>query len=202
MQLQKQLPAAAGTPLSRCGNTSLAQSRVNGWSLNCAKSVRHRNLMELAAGFARCIPKAFGAPRMRIWQCGLAAVVMPWLLVSPSGAQGPARDGGVGPVGTLGYAEVLGRRINHPVTSGALFPEGANGVGVSSRREFEEDGSRATRNGLIASMPVAENMNLGVGIFSVTRYSAKERDFKRAQPMKDVGERTGSLAAVGFSVRF
>jgi hypothetical protein len=139
---------------------------------------------------------------MRIWQCGLAAVVVPWLLVSPAGAQVSARDGGARPVGTLGYAEVLGRRNDHPATSSALFPEGANGLGVTSRREFEEDGSRATRNGLVASMPVAENMHVGVGIFSVTRYSAKERDFKRTQPMKDVGERTGSLAAVGFSVRF
>ena len=138
---------------------------------------------------------------MRIWQCGLAAVVVPWLLASPLGAQGPARDGGVRPVGTLGYSEVLGRRSDYPATS-ALFPEGADGVGITSRREFEEDGSRATRNGLIATMPVAENMHVGVGIFSVTRYSAKERDFKRSEPMKDVGQRTGSLAAVGFSVRF
>jgi hypothetical protein len=83
-----------------------------------------------------------------------------------------------------------------------LFPHGADGVGVSSRRFVEEDGSRASQSGLIASMPVAQNMHVGVGIFSVTRYSAKERDFKRAQPMKDVGERTGSLAAVGLSVRF
>lgn len=139
---------------------------------------------------------------MRMRQCGLAAIFVPLLFAAPAGAQSSAQAGGVRPVGTLGYAEVLGRRSDHPATSGALFPEGANGLGVTSRREFEEDGSRATRNGLIASMPVAENMNVGVGIFSVTRYSAKERDFKRAQPMKDVGERTGSLAAVGFSVRF
>lgn len=138
---------------------------------------------------------------MRNWQCGLAAVVVSWLLAMPAGAQGPVRDG-MRPVGTLGYAEVLGRRSDHPSTSPALFPERAEGLGLSSRRDFEEDGSRETRNGLIASMPVAENMNLGIGIFSVTRYSARERDFKRAQPMKDVGERTGSLAAVGFSIRF
>lgn len=139
---------------------------------------------------------------MRIWQCGLAAVVVSWLMATPAGAQQPGRDGGVGPVGTFGYAEVLGRGSNQSTRNGVLFPEGANGLGVTSRREFEEDGSRETRNGLIASMPVADNMHVGLGIFSVTRYSAKERDFKRTQPIKDVGERTGSLAAVGFSVRF
>lgn len=139
---------------------------------------------------------------MRIWQSGLAAVVVPWLIAMPAGAQVPARDGGVSSVGRLGYAEVVGRRADSDLRSGALFPEGARGIGLSSRSEFEEDGSRQSRNGVIASMPVAENMNVGVGIFSVTRYSAKERDFKRVQPMKDVGERTGSLAAVGFSLRF
>nr|WP_295374496.1 hypothetical protein [uncultured Sphingosinicella sp.] len=96
----------------------------------------------------------------------------------------------------------MGRRSDHPTSSAALFPQGAEGVGVSARRFVEEDGSRATRSGVIASLPVAGNMNVGVGLFSVTRYSAKERDFKRVQPMKDVGERTGSLAAVGFSLRF
>jgi hypothetical protein len=137
---------------------------------------------------------------MRIWQCGLAAVAASWLLAAPGGAQGPVRDGSVRPVDRLGYSEVVGRTSDGP--GAALFPEGVEGIGLSSRREFEEDGSRATRNGLIGSWPVAENMHVGVGIFSVTRYSAKERDFKRTQPMKDVGERTGSLAAVGFSVRF
>lgn len=139
---------------------------------------------------------------MRIWQCGLAAVVVSWSFATPAGAQMPGLDGGVEPVGRIGYSEVQGRRGDQSSRSGALFPEGADGIGLSSRREFEKDGSRQTRNGLIGSWPVAENMHVGVGIFSVTRYSAKERDFKRTQPMKDVGERTGSLAAVGFSVRF
>lgn len=130
---------------------------------------------------------------MRTWQCGLAAVVVSWLLATPAGAQGPVLDDARAGGGS-------GYRAGPP--GATLFPEGARGIGLTSRREFEEDGSRETRNGLIGSWPVAENMNVGVGIFSVTRYSAKERDFKRVQPMKDVGERTGSLAAVGFSVRF
>jgi hypothetical protein len=139
---------------------------------------------------------------MTIRQCGLAAIFVPLLCACPALAQTAAPDGGVRPVGTLGYSEVLGRRSDHPSTNSTLFPQGAEGVGLSARRSFEEDGSKATRSGVIASLPVAENMNVGVGIFSVTRYSAKERHFARTQPMKDVGERTGSLAAVGFSLRF
>lgn len=139
---------------------------------------------------------------MRIWQCGLAAVVVSCLFATPAGAQWPVRDGGVQPQATLGYAETLDRRVDRKSRNGPLFPQGADGIGLSRQRDFQEDGSRETRSGLIGSWPVAENMNVGIGIFSVTRYSAKERDFKRSQPMKDVGERTGSLAAIGFSVRF
>jgi hypothetical protein len=50
-------------------------------------------------------------------------------------------------------------------------------------------------------MPVAPNMEVGVGLFSVTRYKG-EPDFKRSQPMRDVGERQNRLAAVGLKVKF
>jgi len=139
---------------------------------------------------------------MRIWQCGLAAALVPLLFASPAVAKEQAEDGSVRPVETLGYAEVLGPRNESSALRGALFPQQPDGLGVSSRRGVDEDGSRQTRNGIIASTEVGENMHLGLGIFSVTRYSPRERDFKREQPMKDVGQRTGSLAAVGFSVRF
>ncbi len=135
-------------------------------------------------------------------QCGLAAFFVPLLFASPSFAQTTSQDGSVRPVERLGYAEVIGRRSDHLGPSGTIFPERAEGVGVSSQRLVQEDGSQASRHGLVGSMPITPNMNVGVGLFSVTRYSPKERDFKRAQPMRDVGERTGSLAAVGLSVRF
>ncbi len=136
-------------------------------------------------------------------QCGLAAFFVPLLLLAPPlQAQVPDEDGSVRPVERLGYAEVLGRRSDHLGPGGTVFPEGADGLGVASERQVQQDGSQSRRNGLIGSWPVADNMHVGVGLFSVTRYSGKERHFARTQPMKDVGERTGSLAAVGFSVRF
>ena len=138
---------------------------------------------------------------MRIWQPGLAAVVVSWLVALPCGAQSLVLDGGVRPVGTVGYGDT-GRISDRSSTRGALFPERADGLGISSQREFDEDGSRSGRKGLIASTPIAENVNVGVGIFSVTRYSPKERELSRTSPMKDVGQRTGSLAAVGMSIRF
>jgi hypothetical protein len=123
------------------------------------------------------------------------------LFASSASAQVTPEGNGGGP-GILGYAEVLGRKGDAMRADGDLFRQGANGVGLSSRRSIGEDGSRAASKGLIGNWPVAENMQLGLGIYSVTRYSAKERELKRSQPMKDVGERTGSLAAVGLSVRF
>jgi hypothetical protein len=84
---------------------------------------------------------------------------------------------------------------------GRLFPDTRPGLGVTSTPVTREDGSPATRNGIIGSMPVAPNMEVGVGLFSVTRYKG-EPDFKRSQPMRDVGERQNRLAAVGLKVKF
>jgi hypothetical protein len=84
---------------------------------------------------------------------------------------------------------------------GRLFPDGRPGVGVTSTPFTSTDGARAVRNGIIGSMPVAPNVEIGVGLFSVTRYKG-EPDFKRSQPMRDVGERQNRLAAVGLKVKF
>jgi len=85
---------------------------------------------------------------------------------------------------------------------GRLFPDGPRGLGVTSTPYTRSDGSTAVRNGIIGSMPIAPNMELGVGVFSVTRYKG-EPDFRRAQPMRDAGERPNNrLAAVGLKVKF
>lgn len=84
---------------------------------------------------------------------------------------------------------------------GRVFPDGRPGLGVTSTPYARSDGSPAVRNGIIGSMPVAPNMDIGVGLFSVTRYR-RESEFRREQPMRDAGERRNRLAAVGLKVRF
>lgn len=84
---------------------------------------------------------------------------------------------------------------------GRVFPDGTPGIGVTSTPYTRSDGSAATRNGIVGSMAVAPNMELGVGLFSVTRYKG-ERDFARSEPMRDTGERRNRLAAVGLKLRF
>lgn len=134
----------------------------------------------------------------------LAALMLaPLLLASPALAQAGPDDGEIqrpqlGP----SYAEMQGRQSDFVGEDGALFPDARKGVSVSTQPFIREDGTRGTRNGLVGSVPVASNMNLGVGLFQVNRTSARERDFKRLQPMRDVGERGSTMAAVGLSVRF
>lgn len=85
---------------------------------------------------------------------------------------------------------------------GRLFPDGRPGVGVSSTPYTRSDGSVGLRSGIVGSVPLAPNTELGVGIFSVTRYKG-EPDFKRAEPMRDVAGRPNNrLAAVGLKVKF
>lgn len=84
---------------------------------------------------------------------------------------------------------------------GRVFPDGQPGIGITSMPYTSSDGSPATRNGIVGSMSVAPNMELGVGLFSVTRFKG-ERHFGRAEPMRDAYERRNRLAAVGLKVRF
>lgn len=85
---------------------------------------------------------------------------------------------------------------------GRLFPDSRPGVGVTSTPYTRSDGSVGVRSGIIGALPLAPNTELGVGIFSVTRYKG-EPDFRRTEPMRDVAGRPNNrLAAVGLKVRF
>jgi hypothetical protein len=85
---------------------------------------------------------------------------------------------------------------------GTLFPNSRPGVGVTSTPYTRSDGSTGVRSGIIGSLALAPNTELGIGVFSVTRYKG-EPDFKRTEPMRDVAGRPNNrLAAVGVKVRF
>lgn len=66
----------------------------------------------------------------------------------------------------------------------------------------EQDGSWTVRNTLVGSLPIADNVNIGIGLFSVNGARVKEREFRRARPMTDVFARDKTVAAVGMSIRF
>jgi hypothetical protein len=135
----------------------------------------------------------------RTGRMGSAACLL-WLAVcTPCAAQlyDYPEPEGLGPT----IVETQRGRASHLGPDGRVFPDTRPGLGVTSTPVTREDGSRATRNGIIGSMPVAPNMELGVGVFAVTRYKG-EPDFKRTQPMRDVGERQNRLAAVGLKVKF
>ncbi len=135
----------------------------------------------------------------------LAALTLaPLLLATPALAQ-VQPDEGEDRRTTLGpsYAEMQGRQDDFVGRDGNLFPEGrGRGVGLSTEPFVRDDGSRGTRTGLVGSVPVAPNVNLGVGLFSVNRTSPRDRGMQRLQPMRDVNDRGSRMAAVGLSVRF
>jgi hypothetical protein len=135
----------------------------------------------------------------------LAALMLaPLLLASPALAQ-VQPDEGEDRRTTLGpsYAEMQGRQSDFVGQDGTLFPEQrGRGVGVSAQPFVRDDGTKGTRAGLVGSVPVAPNMSLGVGLFSVNRTSPRERGMHRLQPMRDVNDRGSRMAAVGMSIRF
>ncbi len=134
----------------------------------------------------------------------LAALTLaPLLLATPALAQAQPGEG-EDRRPTLGpsYAEMQGRQSDFVDREGSLFPETGRRFGVSTEPFMRSDGTTGKRTGLVASTPVAPNVNLGVGLFSINKTSPAERDFKRLQPMRDVNERGSRMAAVGLSVRF
>ena len=60
----------------------------------------------------------------------------------------------------------------------------------------------ARRGPVGESWPMAENVDIGVGLYSVGGTRMRERDFKRSDPMADVRPRTRRIAAIGLSLRF
>jgi hypothetical protein len=76
------------------------------------------------------------------------------------------------------------------------------GLSVSARPFTEADGSRGRTRGLIGNLPIARNLNIGLGLLEVTRTSPREKALRRVQPMKDVGGTHDRIAAVGLKLSF
>lgn len=132
----------------------------------------------------------------------LAAVLLPLLFASPALAQGSSNAVNEQLTRSLGPSYAPASRGESFGASGALFPDHASGLSVSRTPIVQEDGTETVRRTVVGSVPIADNVNLGIGLFSVHGARVKERNFARAQPMEDVFARGKTVAAVGLSLRF
>ena len=138
-------------------------------------------------------------------QLGLAAVVGPLFCASGALAQVMVNNSSDQNKDRLGpsYAPVSGSSRDYLAPGGSIFPEQASGISLSRLPVLKEDGSPSTRSGLVGSWEVADRINVGIGLFRVTRYSHdKPERFTRVKPMSDVHGDDEKLAAVGMSFRF
>jgi hypothetical protein len=88
----------------------------------------------------------------------------------------------------------------------------ATGLGLESVRRDVRYQSPVLSGDLYAAappmvgMPILENLDVGVGLYSVDGARVKERDFRRIEPVSEIrsGARSAAsrVAAVGMSVRF
>jgi hypothetical protein len=132
-----------------------------------------------------------------------ALVLAPLLFASPALAQQqPEQDEVRRPTLGPSPSDDQGRRSDFVRDDGRLFSDRVEGVGVASQPFVRDDGSRGTRSGVVGSMPVAPNTSLDLGLFRVNRTSARDRNWNRLQPMRDVNERSSTMAAVGLKFRF
>jgi hypothetical protein len=138
-------------------------------------------------------------------QLGLAAVLVPFAYASPVTAQVTVNNNSSQLTNRLGpsYGSTVADPNGVIAPGGSIFPQGSSsGVSYTMERVTQGDGTPATRRGIVGSVPVDENVSLGIGLFSVHGARTKERYFSRAQPMEDVFSRGKTVAAVGLNVRF
>ena len=129
----------------------------------------------------------------------IAALVLSLVSATPAMAKAPVQSEG-GESDRLGLTYVP--RVEVAATANGLFGGTRPGLSVSHRLTTEEDGSSDVDRRVVAVTPVAENARIGVGLFSITRDSVRERAIGRINPMRDVGGRSRTIAAVGFSLSF
>jgi hypothetical protein len=130
-----------------------------------------------------------------------ALLLAPLLLASPALAQAVPDEVQRTTLGPS-YADNQGRQSDFVGNDGTLFSNQTRGLGVATQPFVRDDGSRGTRTGVVGSVPVAPNTSLDMGLFRVNRTTARDRDWNRLQPMRDVNERSSTMAAVGLKMRF
>lgn len=108
-------------------------------------------------------------------------VAVPLLVVVPAAAQAAGNDPG-------GYAVTA-------VRSGTPAADRQR-----ARDPYQLRADAAPQR--LVSLPVADDLNLGVGMFSIVGSTEKEMIRRRIEPLTDVRARDSRVAAVGLSLRF
>jgi hypothetical protein len=86
--------------------------------------------------------------------------------------------------------------------SDSLFRDAPAGFGLSRRTLTQQDGSPASRNGIVGSWSLSPGMQAGVGLFSVTADGRKQADTRRMPSTDSVAPKRQRIAAVGLSLSF
>jgi hypothetical protein len=110
----------------------------------------------------------------------IVLLIVPFLAAAPAAAAQPAAQG------KGGYA----------VTSVRAAPQPAAGGRLTAEQPFAEDALVARRT----LVPLADDLNLDIGLFSVTGAFLKDKGGRGREPMTGTGSRETRVAAVGFSL--
>ncbi len=88
-----------------------------------------------------------------------------------------------------------------PPPTARLFNGARTGVSIGRSYGIETDGTTDTRRRIVGQVGVSDNVEVGVGLFSIIRDS-RERRIGRADPMRDTGARSRTVVAAGMTMRF
>jgi len=64
------------------------------------------------------------------------------------------------------------------------------------------DGLPVMTNGMVGRLPILDRVDVGLGLFTVTGASTRERELRKTDPIRDVAPRTSRVAGAGLRVNF
>ena len=124
---------------------------------------------------------------------GIAAGGIMLVLAAPASAQGLSVSGT--------YVE-LGADLPEEAGSGPARPSRKRHRSPPLPERFPDEGTTASGDRVIGTMPVLPGADLNVGLFSVKHLSHKELNRRRMDPVREVRAPESRVAAFSFSMRF
>jgi hypothetical protein len=88
------------------------------------------------------------------------------------------------------------------VSNEDLFEDAPAGFGLSRRALTRQDGSPASRNGVVGSWSLSRGIQAGVGLFTITADGRRQADTRRMPSTEGVAPRRQRVAAVGLNISF
>ena len=118
----------------------------------------------------------------------VAALTLPLVFASSAFAQGPTDE----------------KSLNSSSPAALALAKASNDGATSPKYKLytQQPGYQNGKDTVVQSWEVAKGASLDLGVFAIARYSNKQVNMRKLDPMKEVTGKSQHIPAVAFSFRF